>query len=838
MDGLIKKWYYIIKEPISLEVVMRFTCRILAVLILIFTGCSRSSLQNPATPLDQTSFRPTGETSRHLWGIWDVYISADRESAEAVPVRTSEMHINAVRLLEVAPCNTCLKIGNVHITGPKELSADLTITHPFPGLLKYTGFDVRGIFISQADYTFPSSGRKIALGDSVPRMLNPDGFTTLFNPTDFPPTTPAALGYIPGKHSTGGELTSTLNPYVAYRKDAPRCMFEAGGTETKTVKIHAPAGPLHFGYAIDGSWTPVDNVIDPEKDFPPDANCLEAHKINVEIGPGLTSAVGSEAPISLTVYDHQGKDTISSVTVEAPDLFAGEVSLSFSTVLPDVGCLYTGAISNQLGAAGDSALLVRAIDTSSDPTLGGIDAWQIAALSLNEPKGWARVWGNSAYDRGYGVAVDGFGNVYVTGQYSGNCDFDPGQGVDKHIGGLTSVFLSKFDSSGNYQWARTWGGGGYDNGTGVAVDEFGNVYVIGGFHYTVDFDPGPGVDNHTSPDIQTDAFLSKFDSSGNFKWARTWGEPGIDAGTGVAVDASGNVYATGEYFGTADFDPGPGVDEHSSFGNTDIFLSKFDSSGNFKWARTWGGTDDDSGGGISADGSGNAYVTGFFMDTVDFDPGPGVDNHLSDAARNVFLSKFDSSGNFIWARTWGGTSSASGPEVTVDGYANAYVTGRFCGMVDFDPGPGVDNHSSYGNEDVFLSKFDSSGNFLWARTWGGQWDDDGNGVSVDVYGNTYVTGFFQDTVDFDPGSGVDNHSSYKYSWGFFLSKFDPSGNFLWARTWWSGVGYGVAVDGSGNAYATGQSIGDVDFDPGPGVDKHYHFGYGIFLTKFPPDGNW
>jgi hypothetical protein len=443
--------------------------------------------------------------------------------------------------------------------------------------------------------------------------------------------------------------------------------------------------------------------------------------------------------------------------------------------------------------------------------------------------GWAQSWGGSYYDYGDDVAVDSSASVFVTGRFSSTVDFDPGSGVDNHTSnGKDAVFLSKFDSSGDFLWAKTWGGSGSAVGSAVAVDNSGNVYVTGYFSGTVDFDPGSGVDNHSGGG----AFLSKFDSSGDFIWAKTWSA----SGKGVVVDSSGNVYVTGLFGTSVDFDPGPGVESHTSNGDYDVFLSKFDSSGDFLWAKTWGGNYKDCSYGVAGDGTGSVFVTGSIGSTADFDPGSGVDNHSGGA----FLSKFDSSGNFIWAKTWGGSGGENANGVATDSTGSAYVTGYFSGTVDFDPGSGADNHTSNGESDAFLCKFDSSGNSLWAETWGGIGWDTASGISVDSSGSLYVTGDFYGTVDFDPGSGVDNQTIRGES-GAFLSKFGSSGNFLWAETWGGLIGcvrgFSVVVDSSGSVYVTG-GLWDtsVDFDPGSGVD--IHVGSGTFLSKFKPDGSW
>jgi hypothetical protein len=812
-------------------------------------GCA-SRGGNPAVPPAGLSDSPKLEeadghpaNNHHIWGLWQISISEDRQVVEVVPARGGEMHLNVVRLLEITPCDHCLTISNLHLTGPNELEADLTLTHPFPGLLKYTGFDVRGIFIAQTDFTFPVSGRKIAWGDGVPRMLNPDGYTPLFNPTEFPQTTPAALGYIPGKHATGGDLSATLNPFVAYRKDAPRRMFETGGAETRTVKLYAPTGPIHFGYAVDACWQLVDDVIDPLTDFPPDANCLEACRMDVSIGAGLISEPGSQVPIQVEIYDHQGQETISTVTIEAPDLFAGEISLSFSTVTPNDAFLFTGTLTNDFGAAdGEYPLLVEATDWVSDQNLGSIAAWQVSRAMVGEPRGWVRTWGGTKNEMGDAVATDPLGNAYVVGWFVGTVDFDPGPGVDNHdCLHSCDCFLSKFDSNGNFLWARTWGDFDWDEAESLAVDSSGNAYVAGYFMLTVDFDPGPGVDNHTS-NGDRDAFLVKFGPNGDFMWARTWGGKEPESHNCITGGPSGSLYVSGYFEGTIDFDPGSGVDDHTSNGDVDAYLSSFDADGNFLWARTWGGTGMDVADSVASDLSDNVYVFGRFQDTVDFDPGPGIDNHTSNGDRDFYLSKFDSTGNFLWVRPWGGPDHGYGTSVATDSSGSVYLAGNFMGTADFDPGPGVDNRVSNGDKDAFLMRFDADGNFIWALTWGGAKDDSAESIATDPWGYVYATGSFDATVDLDPGPGVDNHTPFKDR-DAFLSKFDSSGDFLFARTW-GAVGYaegkGVATDPSGSPFVMGTfSSGAVDFDPGPGEDNHSPVGKAdTFLSKFLPDGNW
>ena len=175
-------------------------------------------------------------------------------------------------------------------------------------------------------------------------------------------------------------------------------------------------------------------------------------------------------------------------------------------------------------------------------------------------------WGGTGWDRGFTVAPDHFGNVYVGGLYLFNVDFDPGAGEDWHTAvDEEDAFLSKFHSNGDFEWARTWGGDSYnDHVCKLAVDDSGNIYCTGIFMSTVDFDPDPvGEDIHSSVGYN-DMYLSRFDPSGDFVWVRTWGDGGYEYAYGAAVDGYGNAYFAGTYTGTIDFDPGPGVDNHSS----------------------------------------------------------------------------------------------------------------------------------------------------------------------------------------------------------------------------------------------------------------------------------
>ncbi|MGM0477824.1 MAG: SBBP repeat-containing protein [Bacteroidota bacterium] len=428
---------------------------------------------------------------------------------------------------------------------------------------------------------------------------------------------------------------------------------------------------------------------------------------------------------------------------------------------------------------------------------------------------WAKSMGGIDENTGESIAVDLSGNVYTIGRFEGTTDFDPGPGVFNLTSeGALDVFISKLDASGNFVWAKQLSGSNSVYGYSIDVDLNGNVYTTGYINGTVDFDPGAGTFNLTSTG-PTDAFISKLDASGNFVWAKNLGGTGDNIGRSIAVDASGNVYTTGQFTGTTDFDPGIGTTNLNSAGSHDVFISKLDVNGNFVWAKQFGGTNSDRGQSIFLDDNGNIYTSGAFSSTSDFDPGVGTYNLTSVSAIDVFVSKLDAAGDFVWAKKLAGTNSS----IVVDTSGNVFTTGYYSGTADFDPGTGTYNLTSEGSYDIFISKLNSSGNFEWAKSMGGPNYDRGVSIALDSSSNVYTIGGFQGTVDFDPGAGTYNLTSGGF-YDIFISKLNTSGNFVWAVQL-GGTnydhGFSIAIDSSKYVYTTGYFQETVDFNPGSGT---------------------
>ncbi len=820
-----------------------------SILPLLDEPCSASG---PGLTTQSTASQ---QGNHYLWSYSLVYIDATNPEEidfEIIPIRQVSGHWNVLGWLEQGPCTDCFKLVGLTPSGSGTILADVEITHPF-SMLNFTGFDVRGIAMFNASHTFPASGLTASdrsAGDG--ELVNADGYTTLYNSTTVGSGPDGLQGYIIGNLASVQAPNALLNGYKRHITDDSantRNAFYAGDSIVATYEVDMPNGPFVFGYAVDANWAPPTSkpVTDPMTQFGPEANCPEPWKIEVS-GPPIGASGSTE--LTIDVYDRQGKGSHSTPLVECPDLFTGVYTASHS--MDGAGfSRWVVTVDNAKGAGiGEYKCLVGVVDSENDPTGApwlDLTAYQVFALAVSvgpPEEGYARIWGGASMDRGAGVATDSAGNIYVAGYFDYYCEFKFPEGNDIYFLDPyepDQSYLVKFSPSGAYLWSRAWGGSSdSDRAYAVAVDGSGKIYVAGRFEGNADFDPGDGVEMRTSVNIWDDVYLSKFDSSGNFLWVQTWGGTGDDWAYGVAVDNSGNAFVTGDFEESADFDPGIGVDTHYSNGDSDVFISKFDSSGNFQWARTWGGGGWETSADVTVDGSGSVYGAGHFSGTVDFNPGSGVDNHTSSGGSDAWFIKLDSSGGYVWAKTWGGSGGDTGRGIGTDGSTSVYVTGLFTGTVDLDPGGSSDEHSANGNQDVYVTRFDYSGNYQWARTWGGAKMDYGNDVDADSSGNVFITGLFRLSVDFDPGSGVDMHSAGWYD--IYLSKFDSSGNFQWAHTWGddsADEGWGVAVDGSGNASITGDFKGSIDFDPGSGEDWHTSVqDDDAFLIRLLPDGTW
>jgi hypothetical protein len=381
---------------------------------------------------------------------------------------------------------------------------------------------------------------------------------------------------------------------------------------------------------------------------------------------------------------------------------------------------------------------------------GSGDAF-VAKFTSNDALVWVRRMGGDAKDIGQKLAIDAGGNVFVTGWFAESADF----GSFTHTSaGSNDGFVMKLDANGNVNWAQRWGAGLNDTGMGIGVDAAGNVYALGSRN---ELTGSPNSANHGSD-------ILKFSPTGTLSWTRSVATQHINSSGDMAVDAAGNVYVAGSFSGLVDFDPSSKAKYLFASSPHDGFVLKLTSAGNYGWVTPFVGQNSSSaahGQSIALDGAGNVVVGGYYLGTVDFNPTGGTTTLPS--VGGGFIAKLNNNGALVWAKALAKDPSNTEPGATfvyglaVDAAGSIYATGRFAGIVDFDPGVGTHAVRSVRNAtdtadsaDIFAVKLNSAGNFQWAETFGGSADDLGWGVAVSSTGVVHLTGVFLGSVDFDP----------------------------------------------------------------------------------------
>ena len=351
--------------------------------------------------------------------------------------------------------------------------------------------------------------------------------------------------------------------------------------------------------------------------------------------------------------------------------------------------------------------------TLTSPSLRNIF---VAKLDASGAVVWAVGMGSSSTsgDFGRALALDPAGNLVVTGFYSGSGDFG---GVTLTDSGQQDVFVEKLDkATGAVLWAKGFGGVGLDLGQSVAVDPNGNVYVTGSYQDTASFGAGGQL---TAPDASsTDIFVTKLNSSGTVLWAKSLGGAGQNSGFGIAVDASSNVYVTGNYTGSGPF----GNVLLVSAGDSDVFVARLDSAGNVVWAISQGGPGHDDSTAVAVDSAGNVYTTGDFVGTASF----GALTLTSAGQDDAFVERLDAAGHVVWAKGFGGAGFDAGFGLTVDGAGNVYSTGVFQGQANFGGVPLTSN----GDYDTYFLKLNPAGATLNALDLGSTAGDQAYQVAV------------------------------------------------------------------------------------------------------------
>ena len=431
--------------------------------------------------------------------------------------------------------------------------------------------------------------------------------------------------------------------------------------------------------------------------------------------------------------------------------------------------------------------------------------------------------GSGANATGNALAVDSQGNSYATGWFQSTEDFagdgTGGQG-DITSAGDGDMFLVSYSPAGAFRWVKRMGGVGFDPGTGLAVDSSDSVVVTGSFKGTVDF-AGDGIGG--AGDLtalgNNDLFVAKYTASGTLSWVRKFGGTAQDGDWegAVTTDSSNNIYMTGPYMGTGDFgsDGIGGTGDITSLGSIDAALAKLSSTGSLIWVRGIGGTGNEYPHDLAVDSSGNVVLSASSDSATVDTAGDGIGGSGDITTKgnyDAIVAKYNSSGNFQWAKSIGGASADWAAGVTIGSGGRivtlAIVAGTFDTKGDGLGGAnGSDDMTSYGSDDMLLESFTSAGTLEWAKHAGGTSGEAPTDVTADSNGNLYVTGGFQATSDFagdGPGGSGDLVSLGALDW--FLAKYNSSGAFQWVRGGGEGSGDQGGFLGEVALDSTGSSI--------------------------------
>lgn len=417
----------------------------------------------------------------------------------------------------------------------------------------------------------------------------------------------------------------------------------------------------------------------------------------------------------------------------------------------------------------------------------------ITTFTQTQTVTWLKGYNDNSGGQGRGVVTDNSGNIFTTGYFGSTTVFG---NYTLTAAGVFDAFVCKSDPSGNVLWVKQFGGNSDAYGFSIATDQSGNVFVGGDFLNTCVF----GTTTLTTQIIN--GYICKLDGSGNVLWVKQLGVSNISRTGGICSDANGNVYATGSFSGSAIFGP----TTLNSNGKEDGFITKLDGVGNTLWAKNFGGSGSDFGNDISSDQAGNTYVVGSFSTIATFG------SYLSTSFGNSdgFVCQVDPNGLTLWVRQFGGSGAdvCTSIESKIPGVI--HIVGNFKSTASI----GTSTLIAVGQQDVFVTKMNTSGTVLWAQRFGAMattapQPSEALGVCTDAIGNVYTTGDFKGTCSFGSttlSAAVLVSSGAMSAPDAFISKLNPSGNFDFVKKLGGEAddrGRDITADNSGSIICAG-----------------------------------
>lgn len=461
----------------------------------------------------------------------------------------------------------------------------------------------------------------------------------------------------------------------------------------------------------------------------------------------------------------------------------------------------------------------------------------IPAWSQNVNFEWAKqITGSYATASGNRIAHAKNGGTITIGKFSNTCDLDPGPNTLTltATGSSPDQFILKLDESGNFEWVKQIGNNSQIAIYDLTIDEDNNILLAGTYGGTLDVDPGSGVTNISDPN-QIGGFLLKLNGNGDFVNVIPISNGLLEEVYDVTTDEENNIYVTGRFTGTCDFDPSSSVAQMTSQASNDGFVASYKADCTFRWCHQMRGTSDERGWNIAYK-TGALLVSGTFEGVVDLNPtGNSLILTPESSYNDLFFMRLDTIGTFDFGGAFHGNSnnklildialnssgemffvgSKNGPidfdpdtsqfiltnpntrqpflcklneigefefayqlnggaatSIVVDEFDAVYVGGWFYGLQDFDLSTGVSNLQANGSAEVFIWKMDSNSGLIWAKQFNGTSFDQVNGIAIGSNNEIYTTGFFEGVNDFDPGSGVSNLTSSVGGFDVFINKLN------------------------------------------------------------------
>ncbi len=480
---------------------------------------------------------------------------------------------------------------------------------------------------------------------------------------------------------------------------------------------------------------------------------------------------------------------------------------------------------------------------------------------------WAYSIGDVGQENLDALITDSENNIIIGGQMYSTTDMDPTEFSEiLYQIGQQDAFIEKFDADGNVSWGVNFGGPAYDGIYKMTVDNADNIYAIGYYGYsagTIDLNPDIVDQDLVVAHGGYDMFITKFNGDGEYIWGHGIGAVEDDWINNITIDDAGNIYITGQFKGTVDFDgTEAGILEiNSTFDKYDGFLAKYNADGEISWAFRIGGVDDDFANEVAVDAAGNILVTGTFQGTGDFYGQllTAADGTMIGWPKegDAFIAKYNSDADLIWAKSIYGDDGFNGgysntvQALAIDDANNIYVTGVIYGEGDFDMEAGENMIETYSDYDSYFAKYSPDGNFIWAHTTAPKVIGYNLDMIIDAQQDIYLTGDFnyssgspyEADFDFNPDSIYALQA--KGEKDIYIAKYDSSAELIWAFNL-GGSGWdfatAIALDNDFNICVGGWFFDSDDFDANP--DSNFiwlpytapAYGNNIWMGKYHQDG--